>query len=119
MNRVRLRLLVASTCLLTSLCFVINLASAQRTATDTYAIINARIVTLAGPVIDRGTVVIRGGLIASVGANVTAPADARIIDGKDLIVYPGIIDAATNLGLPEPPATPSPSPGGGFLAQLI
>jgi len=80
----------------------------QRSAIDTYAITNARVVTVSGPVIERGTVLIRDGLIASVGANVNAPADARIIDGAGLTVYPGLIDANTSLAIPRPtpPATP-------------
>ena len=55
-------------------------ARAQRSALDTYAITNARIVPVSGPVIERGTVVVRNGLIAAVGANVSAPPDARTID---------------------------------------
>jgi len=89
----------------------VSRAGAQRSAIDTYAITNARIVTVSGQTLDRGTVVIRNGLIAAVGANVNAPSDARIIDGNGLTVYPGLIDSYTNLALPE--AAPSPSPGGG------
>jgi imidazolonepropionase-like amidohydrolase len=78
-------------------------------------------VTVSGPTIERGTVVIRDGLIAAVGANVAAPPDARTIDGTGLTVYPGLIDASTTLGIPRP--TPSPSPaaggGGGGLAGLF
>src|SRR5688572_9146673 len=91
--------------------FFVSFAGAQRSAIDTYAITNARIVTVSGPTIERGTVVIRNGLIVAVGANVNAPRDARIIDGGGLTVYPGLIDSYTNLALPE--AAPSPSPGGG------
>ncbi len=54
-----------------------------------YAITNARIVTAAGPVIDKGTVVMREGIIEDVGAAVTAPADALLVDGTGLVVYPG------------------------------
>ncbi len=97
-------------CLL-ALLLVHSIANAQRTAIDTYAITNARIVTVSGPVIERGTVVVRNGLIGAVGANVNAPSDARVIDGSGLTVYPGLIDSYTNLALPE--AAPSPSPGGG------
>lgn len=107
MPKVRLRLLVASLLLL----LVVNPLNAQRSAIDTYAITNARIVTVSGPVIERGTVVIRNGLIAAAGANVSAPSDARVIDGASLTVYPGLIDSYTNLALPE--ASPGPSPGGG------
>jgi len=116
MPKIRSRLIVAS-----ALLFVFaGVSSAQHSATDTYAITNARIVTVSGPIIDRGTVVIRNGLIAAAGANVTAPSDARVIDGTGLTVYPGLIDSYTNLALPE--AAPSPSPGGGggggfFFAQ--
>jgi len=88
---------------------------------NVYAITNARIVTVSGAVIERGTIVIRDGLIASVGATVTAPPDARTIDGAGLTVYPGIIDASSTLGIPRP--TPSPSAGGpgggGGLAALL
>ena len=115
MPKVRTRLIVAFALLL-----VVSNVNAQRSAIDTYAITNARIVTVSGPIVERGTVVIRNGLIAAAGANVTAPPDARIIDGNGLTVYPGLIDSYTNLALPE--AAPSPSPGGGgggggFFAQ--
>ncbi|MGI8897752.1 MAG: amidohydrolase family protein [Pyrinomonadaceae bacterium] len=112
MPAIRLRILAA---LLASAFVVIpppNLVTAQRSAVDTYAITNARVVTVAGPTIDRGTVVIRDGLIAAVGANITAPADARVIDGTGLTVYPGLIDSSTVLGIPQPSPTPTPSPGG-------
>jgi imidazolonepropionase-like amidohydrolase len=101
--------------------FFVSLTGAQRSAIDTYAITNARIVTVSGPTLERGTVVVRNGLIAAVGANINAPPDARIIDGAGLTVYPGLIDAYTNLALPEAPAAPSPGGGGGgggfFAAQ--
>ena len=51
-----------------------NATSSRNTGTDTYAITNARIVTVSGPTIERGTIVIRNGLIAAVGESVTAPA---------------------------------------------
>ncbi len=87
-------------------CFVASTVSAQ-TRSETLAITNARIVTVSGAAIERGTVVVRGGLIEAVGANLKAPADARIVDGSGLTVYPGLIDANTNLGLPATaPAAP-------------
>lgn len=75
-------------------------ASAQ-TGGDTYAIRNARIVTVTGPVIEKGTVVIAGGKITAVGADVQAPAGARVIDAAGLSVYPGMIDAGGEIGLTE------------------
>ncbi|MBN1223175.1 MAG: amidohydrolase family protein [Candidatus Aminicenantes bacterium] len=58
-----------------------------------YAVKDCRIVTQAGPPIEKGTVVIRDGLIEAVGAQVAVPADAEVIDGSKLTVYPGLIDA--------------------------
>jgi imidazolonepropionase-like amidohydrolase len=76
-----------------------RVVSAQQSAV--YAIRNARIVTVTGQTIERGTVVIRDGKIAEVGANVAAPGNAKIIEGRGLSVYPGLIDSGTTLGLTE------------------
>lgn len=92
---------------------------AQHSGVDNYAITNARIITGtsgANSTIERGTIIIRDGLIAAVGANVNAPADARVIDGKDLNIYPGIIDANTSFGIPAPTTASlqTGGRGGGF-----
>ena len=76
--------------------------SAQ-TRTDVYAITNARIVTVSGALIEKGTIVVRDGLIEAVGAGARVPADARVFDGSGLTVYPGFFDAYTNLGLAVQP----------------
>ena len=68
-----------------------------------FAIRNARIVTVSGPDFENGTVVIRDGKIEAVGTNVSVPAGAQTIDGHGLFVYPGMIDAGTNMGLVEVP----------------
>lgn len=65
----------------------------------TVAIRNARIVTVSGPVIAKGTVILRNGLIADVGESVIVPADAWVIEGEGLTVYPGLIDGLSTLGL--------------------
>ena len=72
-------------------------------ARGVFAIRNAKIVTVSGADIENGTVVIRDGKIEAVGANVNVPAGAQSIDGRGLSVYPGMIDAGTNLGLVEVP----------------
>ncbi len=68
-----------------------------------YAIRNAHIVTVSGPDIDSGTIVIRDGKIEAVGASVSVPSGAQTIDARGLWVYPGMIDAATSMGLIEVP----------------
>lgn len=79
-----------------------------------YAIRDAKIVPVSGPTLEHGTVVVRDGLIEAVGENVSIPGDARIIDGKGLTAYPGLIDASSELGLPAPPAAGTPDEGGSF-----
>ena len=66
-----------------------------------FAITNARIITVSGATIERGTLIIKDGKIESLGANATVPNGAEKIDGTGLSVYPGMIDAGTNLGLAE------------------
>src|SRR5687768_13004715 len=90
-----------------------QLGVSDRAVPGTYAITNARIVPVSGPTIDRGTVVIRNGLIVSVGASVPVPADASVIDGSGHTVYPGLIDALSNLGIPTPRAQQGGGGGGG------
>ena len=82
-----------------------------------YAIKDAQIVTGTGKTIARGTVVFRDGLITDVGENARIPADARVIDGAGMTVYPGLIDGYTSLGLPTPAAA-APVAGGGRQAAI-
>ena len=74
------------------------------------AIRNAKIVTVSGPVIAKGTVVVRNGLIEAVGDNVQVPADALVIDGEGLTVYPGLVDGLSTWGMPG--AAPAAGRGG-------
>jgi imidazolonepropionase-like amidohydrolase len=68
----------------------------------TYAITNAKIVTVTGAEIPRGTVVIGAdGKITAVGANVAVPSGAKVTDATGLTVYPGMMDAGTSMGLSE------------------
>ena len=76
-----------------------------------YAIKDARIVTVSGPVIPKGTVVFRDGIITAVGENVPIPPEARVIDGSGLTVYPGLFDTQTDLGLPTAQPATGARPG--------
>ena len=69
---------------------------------ETIAITNAKIETVgAAGEIANGTVVIKDGKIAAVGAGVKAPAGARIIDAEGKVVTPGLVAASTNLTVAE------------------
>ena len=65
---------------------------------ETVAITHAKIetVTTAGTIAD-GTLVIRDGKIAAVGAHAAIPAGARVIDAKGGVVTPGLFAASTDL----------------------
>jgi imidazolonepropionase-like amidohydrolase len=71
-----------------------------------YAIRNATLVPVTGPRISGGTIVLRGGRIEALGAQVAVPADAQVVDGTGLFVYPGLVDAGTTLGLVEISSVP-------------
>jgi len=70
---------------------------------DTIAITNARVMPVSGPAIERGTVLMRAGKIAAVGASVQAPTGAQTIDAAGKIVTPGLFDSATQIGIVEIP----------------
>ena len=78
----------------------------------TWALVNARIETVTRGTIERGTIVIRDGLIEAVGANIAPPPDARIVDLANRTVWPGIIDLTSSLGLPTVQAPTGGGPGG-------
>src|SRR5262245_19489941 len=81
---------------------------------DAYAIKGGTVVTVTGATIQKGTVIIRKGLIEAVGADIPIPADARVIDATGMTVYPGLIDANTNIGLgARAPAAAQGGRGGG------
>jgi imidazolonepropionase-like amidohydrolase len=76
-------------------------ASAQSQPPSAFALTHAKIFTLAGAPIEDGTLVIRDGKIAAVGATVEVPAGAEVIDAKGLQIYPGLFDPVTQMGLSE------------------
>jgi imidazolonepropionase-like amidohydrolase len=87
---------------------VVTLALGLRADTpNVYAIRGARIVTAAGAPIESGTIVIRRGTIDAVGASIQVPADAAVIDGAGMTVYPGLIDLGNTRASDQAiPATP-------------
>jgi imidazolonepropionase-like amidohydrolase len=85
------------------------LAMAAPVAGQTIAITGGRVFPVSGPPIDNATVVIVDGTITAVGTNIAAPAGARVIDAKGKWVTPGLINAATRLGLVEIGSVPATS----------
>lgn len=77
------------------------LAQEKKSIKGTYALTNATIVTVTKGTIEKGTLVVQDGKIAALGADVTAPEGATVIDCTGQFIYPGMIDGGTRLGLQE------------------
>src|SRR5437773_5791374 len=75
-----------------------------------FAIRGAKVVPVSGPPIESATIVVSRGIITAVGKDIAIPAEAWVVDGKGLTVYPGLIDSFTDVGLPVTP--PASSEGG-------
>jgi imidazolonepropionase-like amidohydrolase len=74
-------------------------------------IVNARILTAAGPELERGSVLFRDGRIVAVAPSLDAPPDAVVIDGSGKYVTPGLIDTHSHLGVYAAPGTSAESDG--------
>jgi imidazolonepropionase-like amidohydrolase len=80
---------------------LIALGEAPPQAARPLAIRNATIVVAPGLSIEKGSVVLRNGLIEDVGVQIDIPRDAEILDGAGLTVYAGFIDGRSAAGLPD------------------
>jgi len=116
-HRARVRLALPAGCALVLLAAALTVRTEEP---PVFAITNARIIPTAGQTIEKGTIVLRRGMIESIGAGVSAPADARIVDATGLTAYPGLIDAFSDIGLEEAaperaaaPAAAAPARGRG------
>src|SRR2546426_5336312 len=94
--------------MLIAVCFALPFAmrgAAQGGEPECFAIRGAKIYPVSGPPLENATIVITRGLITAVGTNATIPPEAWVIEGKGLIVYPGLIDSFADVGLPAAPAS--------------
>jgi len=87
------------------------LAHAQGGEPQYFAIRSAKVFPVSGPPIEGATVVISRGTVTAIGKDAAVPAEAWVIDGKGLNVYPGLVDAFTDVGVPSAP--PAGGEGGG------
>lgn len=86
-------------------------ALAQGGEPQYFAIRGAKVVPVSGAPIEDATVVVARGVILAVGKDASIPADAWVIEGKGLTVYPGLMDALTDVGLAAAAAAPQPAEG--------
>ncbi len=68
-----------------------------------HAIIGADLVTEPGTRIEDGTIVIRNGVIESIGDDVTIPPEARVWHAEDMVIYPGFVEPALMVETGEAP----------------
>ena len=83
--------------------FLLALAAFAAPATaQTIAITGGTVATAVGEqIIENGTVIIRDGRIAAVGAGLAVPAGATVIDATGKMVTPGLIAGMSTLGIVE------------------
>ncbi len=103
-NRGALVIFILIISVMTFLSWVAQSANAE--VKPAYALVNCRIIPVAGPILDKGTILVRDGLIEAVGPadKIKIPPDDEVIEASGLTAYPGLISAHTNLFLeaPEP-----------------
>ncbi len=80
--------------------FCLSVFPATVTA-EVIAITGGKVIVGNGAVYDSATVVIEGDLIAAVGVQIPIPDGARTVDATGMVVWPGMIDPYTTLGLVE------------------
>ena len=85
----------------------------------TFVIRGAKVVPVSSAPLENATVVVSRGVITAVGTNVTIPPDAWVIDGKGLIVYPGLIDGFTDVGVAAAAPPTSTGDSGAKPLQIV
>jgi hypothetical protein len=105
--------------LLVSMVILAAAGLAQPPAAGVLAIRGANIHPASGPSLANANIVLRNGLIESIGPNVPIPPEAFVVEGAGLQVYPGLIDALSSWGLPAAPARPAAAPAPAPAAPAV
>ncbi len=82
-------------------------------APGTVVVRAGRIEPLAGPPIEGGAILIVDGRIAAIGGEVETPSGAAVLDLPGARIYPGLVNAFSQLGLTDPG-----SPAGGVQLRV-
>ena len=98
-NSLRQGLLVIFMCLFTIYSGNTQNSNDAKEVTSTYFIKNAFVVQKPGTVLPNTSILIKDGLIKSVGPNIKVPFDAKIVDADSMYVYAGFIDACSHSGI--------------------
>ncbi|MBL8234342.1 MAG: amidohydrolase family protein [Bryobacterales bacterium] len=76
-------------------------ASLMAAASDTFLIRGVTVHPVSSAKVEGAMLLVVDGKISEIGVKLAAPKGTRVIDGKGLHVYPGMIDSATEVGLSE------------------
>lgn len=101
--------------------FAICAVTACAAANDSFLIRGVDVYPVAGPEVKNVSVLVQDGKIADIGAKIVPPKGIKIVEGKGLRLYPGMIDSSTELGLSEVSAervTVDTNELGEFMPQL-
>jgi imidazolonepropionase-like amidohydrolase len=111
-HSVRERLELFALVALTTNLFVATPLFGQAGEPRDFAIRGAKVFPVSSPPIENATILVSRGIIVSVGRDISIPPDTWVIDGKGMIVYPGLIDSLTDVGIGPiaPPAGAGPTP---------
>jgi imidazolonepropionase-like amidohydrolase len=104
----RLRFALGVVAAIVATLFGATRGAAQGGEPQYFAIRGATVVPVSGPRLENATVILSRGVIKAVSKDAAIPDEAWVIEGKGLIVYPGLIDSFTDVGI-----LPAPPPSGG------
>ncbi len=100
---------------------IVCAVAACAAANDSFFIRGVDVYPVTGPEIKGVSVLVQDGKIADIGAKLVAPKGMKVVEGKGLRLYPGMIDSNTELGLSEVSAervTVDTGELGEFMPQL-
>ncbi|MEM1328738.1 MAG: amidohydrolase family protein [Bacteroidota bacterium] len=80
-------------------CWQLAAQDEPKQITNTFLLQNATIIPSPGKMIEKGSVLIKDGVIQAVGPNVTAPFDAKVIKADSMYIYAGFISGASHVGI--------------------
>jgi imidazolonepropionase-like amidohydrolase len=80
---------------------VVAALTAAAAAGQTVALVGGTLHPVSGPDVANGTIVLRDGKIAAMGAGIEVPAGAKVVDVRGRHVYPSLFPPLTELGLVE------------------
>ena len=86
--------------LVATICALFCVAAPARAQEQAQVFIGAQIITISGPVIQDGVLVVQRGKIVAVGARdrVTIPAGAQVREVVGMVIMPGLVDSHSHIG---------------------